>query len=87
MPAGRQVETWPRSLLPRAGADRLLPLRTRILGKPYPGRKKDMEKGSGRLKEEGEQGDDACLRICLESNKMGVSLGYSSSSSEEPQPQ
>lgn len=45
-----------------------------------------MEKGSGRLKE-WEQGDGAYLRVCLESNKMGVSLGYSSSSSEEPQPQ
>lgn len=45
-----------------------------------------MEKGSGGLTE-WEQGDVACLRICLESNKMGVSLGYSSSSSKEPQPQ
>lgn len=87
MPAGRQVGTQPRSLLPPAGGDRLLPLRTRILGKPYSGRNKDMEKGSGKLKKEWEQGYGACLRICLGSNKIGVSLGYSSSSSEEPQPQ
>lgn len=89
VPAGRQVGSWPRSLPPPApvGGDRLLPLRTRILGKPYSGRNKDVEKGSGRLKREWEQGDGACLRICLGSNKIGVSLGYSSSSSEEPQPQ
>lgn len=35
----------------------------------------------------GVQGDGACLIICLGSNEMGASLGYSSSSSEEFQSQ
>lgn len=35
-----------------------------------------MWKGQREAKEGGEQGDGACLRICLGSNKMGVSLGY-----------
>lgn len=53
-PAGRQVGTWPGSLLPPAGGDRLLPLRTHILGKPYSGRNRNMwKKGSRRAKREG----------------------------------
>lgn len=35
----------------------------------------------------GVQGDGACLIICLGSNEMGASLGYSSSSSKEFQSQ
>lgn len=35
-----------------------------------------MWKGQWEANEGGEQGDGACLRICLGSNKMGVSLGY-----------
>lgn len=45
MPAGRQVGTWPRSLLPQLGEDRLLLLKTHFMGKPSSGRNRDMWEG------------------------------------------
>lgn len=50
-------------------------LRTQILEKPCSGRKKDKWKRAvGGQQWEG-RGNDACLRICLGSNDMGISGG------------
>lgn len=76
MPAGRQVGTWSRSLFPQLGEDRLLLLKTHFVGKsPLQGGIETCGKGSGGRRGMG-TGDGACLRICLGSNTMGVSLGY-----------
>lgn len=83
-----QRPTWPggrwglnQSSVPQTWGNRLLLLRTRILGKSCSGGKDD--KGSwGKALGVG-KGDDACLRICLGGNEMEHLWGYSSSSLEE----
>lgn len=52
----------------------LLLLRTQILEKPCLGRKKDKWKRVGGQQWVGRD-NDACLRICLGSNDMGISGG------------